>query len=338
MSFSSPPLRLAIVGCGAITREMHLPTAGRCADVIVTALVDPDLRAAQGLSAGFRVPRVAARLSDVVADLDAVIIATPPHVRPELAGQAFAYGLHVLCEKPLANSVAECEGMVRAARTARKTLAVAHMCRFYPVREAFPGLCERHGLGQVRRVVATEGKPYDWPTATGYTVRRELVPGGVLINAGIHTLDSLLWWFGAPQVIDYQDDAIGGLESNVRLRMEYPGGMEILFRQSRTCRLPYSIIVEAEHGRIVIDTPSVDAYRVEAGGRSTQHLCSPSSVTQEECWLRQLDDFVRSIRTGEPPRVDGDEGTRVIRLVETCYAQKRLRERPESMPLPGDTW
>lgn len=331
-------LRLAIVGCGAIAREMHLPTTRRLADVTVAALVDPDVRAVEPLASVFGVPRVVARLAEVASSVDAVIIATPPHVHPALAEDAFAHGLHVFCEKPLANTVAECERMVCAARAARKTLAVGHMCRFYPVREAMPALCDRHGLGRVRRVMATEGKPYDWPAATGYTVRRELVPGGVLINAGIHTLDALLWWFGDPDVVYYQDDAIGGLESNVRLRMVYPDGLEILFRQSRTCRLPYSINVEAERGSIAIGTSAADEYRVESGGRSTRHRCSPVPVTQEDCWVRQMADFVQSVRDGTPPRVDGVEGTRVIRLIESCYTQKRLRARPDSLPSPGLTW
>ena len=134
MNSPTPALRLALVGCGAITRQMHLPTARRLAGVTVAALVDPDVSAAECLAAAFAVPRVAARLADVAADVDAVIIATPPHARPALAQEAFAHGLHAFCEKPLANTVAECEEMVRAARAAGRVLAVGHMCRFFPVR------------------------------------------------------------------------------------------------------------------------------------------------------------------------------------------------------------
>jgi predicted dehydrogenase len=333
-----PRLRLGIVGCGAIVRQMHLPTALRLSTVSVTALVDPDVPAAAVLAAAFAVPRFAARLAEVAADVDAVIIATPPHVRPALAREAFASGLHVLCEKPLANTVAECAQMVSAARTAGRVLAVGHMCRFFPVREALPTLCARHGLGAIRRVVATEGKPYDWPTATGYTVRRDVVPGGVMINAGIHTLDSLLWWFGDPVSIRYQDDSVGGLESNVRLEMTLADGVEVHFRQSRTCVLPYVIRIETEHGQLVLGTTAVDEYSVVQGGRSTVHRCGPAAVTQEECWLGQLADFVGSVQGGTSPRVDGTEGSRVIRLVEACYRQKQARLRPAVLPQPGLTW
>lgn len=338
MSAPQDTLRLGMVGCGAITRQMHLPTARRLREVTVAALVDPDVRSAEGLAAECGVPRVAARLADVASAIDAVIIATPPHVRPALAEEAFGFGLHVFCEKPLANTVAECERMAGAARAAGRVLAVGHMCRFLPVREDMRALCRRHGLGQVRRVLATEGKPYDWPSATGYTVRRELVPGGVMINAGIHTLDTLLWWLGDPESIRYLDDAIGGLESNVRLGMTFPGGVEASFRQSRTCLLPYSIRVEADHGSLVMSTTDVDKFAVEKAGRLTRHRCGPTPVTQEDCWVRQLADFTTSIRTGTPPRVDGVEGTRVIRLVEACYGLKRARTRPEAAPLPGLTW
>jgi predicted dehydrogenase len=228
--------------------------------------------------------------------------------------------LHVLCEKPLANAVAECEAIIRSAGKAGCIIAVGHNYRFYPVRRLMPDLVKRHGLGKILRVTATEGKPYSWPTFTGYTVRREMSPGGVLINAGIHTLDSLLWWFGDPVNIRYEDDSVGGLESNVRLWMQFPDNVEVYFRQSRTCNLPYRICIEAENGS------------------ERNHTCVNPAVNHRTCWNEQLKDFTESIVQNRKPFVTGEEGIRVIRLIETCYALKRSRPLPSKAPIPGLTW
>ena len=89
-------LRLAVVGCGAIAERGHIPAARRVDEVRLVALVDSDTARAEALARRFGVPRVAATLSGVAAEVDAAILATPPHVRPAVAEEAFREGLHVL--------------------------------------------------------------------------------------------------------------------------------------------------------------------------------------------------------------------------------------------------
>ena len=115
-----------------------------------------------------------------------------------LAEQAFAAGLHVLCEKPLANSSTDCKIILEAARQAKRVLAVAHTYRFMPNRIHAHSLLQEKFLGRLFAVDVEQGDPADWPTRTGYSVRHELIPGGVLLNEGIHSLDTLFWWFGPP--------------------------------------------------------------------------------------------------------------------------------------------
>src|SRR5207344_1652902 len=158
-------------------------------------------------------------------ELDAVLIATPPGVRPRLIAQAFALGLDVLAEKPLANTLDECERISALARASSRVLGVSHMFRFYPVRDRMHELVESHGLGRILSVVLDEGGPYTWQSRSGYTVKREEVSGGVLANAGIHSLDSLIQWFGDPAIESYEDDSLGGLESNARTRLRFEGGV-----------------------------------------------------------------------------------------------------------------
>lgn len=331
-------LRVAVVGCGAVAEMGHIPAAMQVEKVQLAALVDTDGMRAETLAERFGVPKAVRSLDEVAGEIDATILATPPHVRPLLAEQAFNAGLHVLCEKPLANSSAECKSIISAAEQSGKVLAVAHTGRFFPNRIHIRSLLQQNALGTIHRVHLEQGGPYDWPARTGYTVRQGIVNGGVLLNEGIHSLDTLFWWFDYPLRFEYEDDAVGGLESNVRIKMEFTGGITATFRLSRTCRLENRIIIEGERGSISV--PLYDQARVLLSGGEKIVTQTLTSCNWDFVGLvaEQLRDFVESIETQRSPRVTGVEGLRAIEFIEGCYAAKRSRQPPKRAPIPGLTW
>ncbi len=332
-------VRLAIVGCGLMTQQTHLPAAMRCNGLHVTTLVDSNLERAQSLAAQFGVNHVGRTVAEIAEAADAALIVTPPHVRVEVVAEAFAHGLHVLSEKPLANTVADCEALQKlSAQHPTLIAAGAHVYRFWQSRRwVFDGL--RDGsLGKPLRATVAQGNPYTWKSASGYSVLKELVPGGVLINAGIHPLDSLLWWFGDAQRIQYHDDALGGLESNADIRLGFPGGVETHIRMSRTSRFRHAI--EIETTTCTLELPTYSRHRIDVvRGKSRESIVvGDESEDVLVPAVSQLEDFARAVRTGSAPAVDFQEATRAVRLVEECYRIKRARPLPAIAPLPGEVW
>jgi len=335
---SNAPLRLAIIGCGAITEIGYMPALQNMPDFHVHALIDSDLIRAKELAGKYGVPCIYLNISDVLKEVDAVVIATPPHIRPEIAEKALSHGLHVLCEKPLANSKADCEKIVRAAEKSGCVLAVAHTFRFYPNRNYVYELIKNNALGKINTVNIEEGSPADWPTKTGYTFRKEMVPGGVLLNNGIHSLDTLFWWFGEPLEFVYKDDSIGGLESNARIEMKYHSDIEVKFRLSRTCHLDNKIIIICEKGQICL--PIYDPVKIEMhiDGENNIKILTPNDFGFVDAVVSQLRDFAESIMHIRLPRVTGIDGLKVIGFIERCYCIKRSRPIPERVPIPGIMW
>ncbi len=331
-------VKLAIVGCGAIAEQMHLPAAAAVPEVRITALVDTDRDRRTRLQQTFNVPRAAEALEAVADETDAVVLCTPPHTHRDLALRALACGLHVLCEKPMANSCADGEAMIAAARRADRVLALAHVFRFYPSRRAVRDWIARQPPGRIRRVAVEQGGVYSWPAVSGYSMRRELTPGGVLLDSGIHPLDTLLWWCGPPQHVEYEDDACGGLESNARLNMISAGGYPVALRLSRTCALRNEFVVETADETLVLHAYSTDRYAIRRGARLEIVAAQSQRITADECSRRQLNDFLESIQGRHPPAVSGADGAAVIGLIEKCYAIKRARPLPTRAPLPGLTW
>lgn len=133
-------LRVAIVGCGTIAQLRYLPALKVLADSLtVVAVHDPDGRAQRWMAAECGAEELAdyRAVLDVPA-LDAVLVLTPPVVRPEIVEAMLEGGLHVLAEKPLALSSRQARGLAETAARRDRRLAVAHTRRCEP---AFEQLC-----------------------------------------------------------------------------------------------------------------------------------------------------------------------------------------------------
>jgi predicted dehydrogenase len=330
-------VRVAIIGCGAIADYLHAPAVWAADGCILRAMVDSDLNRAASAAQKYPNVLIASSLQEVAGQVDLAVLATPPHVRVLLVEQALAFGLHVLCEKPLANTVAECQTIQRLAEQANRIVAVCHQFRFWPNRRQIQKTLGNDNAP--RCVEVSQGTVYNWNSASGYTVRRELVTGGVLINAGTHPMDTLISWFGDPSEFEYEDDSCGGLESNVRMSTTFANGTVGKLRLSRTCLLKNEICLYWHDYAITMTNNDPFAYTVHRVGADAERVyCGSSGKGYLQPAIDLYNNLADAIHREGAPEVDAIEGTRVIQWVESCYEQKRIRFAPELAPLPGLTW
>jgi predicted dehydrogenase len=165
-----------------------------------------------------------------------------------------------------------------------------------------------------------------------------MVAGGVLLNEGIHSLDTLLWWFGSPLDFEYEDDALGGIESNVRLTLRFADGISGKVRLSRTCKLENRIAVRGEAGNLSVPLYGQSEITITRNGQQTSQALAHSNWDFVKVVSEQLQDFVQSIETEKPPRATGEDGLLAVEFIEKCYAAKRQRPLPKRTPAPGLTW
>ena len=132
-------VRVAIIGLGAVTRDIHLPAyahlAGR-ARVVAGCDIDPEARARAGREG--RVPEVYADPAEMIERTgpDVVAICTPPACHREQVLLALARGRHVFCEKPLAEDLAQADEIVRAAEEARRLVVVNNQFPYMRIHRA----------------------------------------------------------------------------------------------------------------------------------------------------------------------------------------------------------
>lgn len=192
-------LRVGVIGLGFGAR-IQVPGFQLLAETEVTAICSTRAERAAAVAAEYGIPAIYTDYRALLADprVEAVSVATPPHLHHAMSIAAVQAGKHVLCEKPLARTVAEARDMLRQAEAAGVVHMVDYELRFQPVRQYVKSLVAAGYLGELRSVSVTifrsaladpQSRPYGW------LMERDL-GGGMLGAIGAHVVDALLWWFG----------------------------------------------------------------------------------------------------------------------------------------------
>lgn len=333
-------LRIAILGCGAITKSRHLPAVLAHPDAQLTALVDTDTERAAALARLNRVQcRIAADYRSVLGEVDAIINALPNSLHAPVIMEALNAGVHVLCEKPLATTSADARACCELATQKNLVLAVGMNRRFQAGSLILSSVLEEGLLGRIQGYDCQYGGSYDWETTSGFYFSKAEAGGGVLIDYGVHLLDTLVDWFGPVASFEYRDDDWGGgIEANVILNLHHRGkygDIHGLMRLSRTHELPNRLLVtgsECSSENPASDTDVVLIRRQLAGQEVTMTLRRPEADLgfRSNSFYKQLANFVHSVQGVEPPVVDGWQALSIIELIEQCYANRHRIPEPWS--------
>jgi predicted dehydrogenase len=183
-------LPFAIIGCGGITLQNHLPGLALCPDTKLIALCDRDPAILELARQRTGVAITSTRYEDIVAreDVQAVIIATPNFTHPSIARAAIAHGKHVLCEKPLALTAADAQAMAAAADRAGVRHMTAFTYRFVPAMRYLRHLVKQGELGEPWHYRCC--RLQDWGTRPlGWRQVKQLAGTGELGDMLSHRID-----------------------------------------------------------------------------------------------------------------------------------------------------
>jgi predicted dehydrogenase/nucleoside-diphosphate-sugar epimerase len=331
--------RVAVVGCGAVTKASLLPVLAGHDRIEVVALVDRDIARARDLAQAYKVPRYH---SDALAlgkdEIDGVVLATPPahHAAATLA--MVEQGIHVFVEKPMAIGTADAEAMVDAADKAGVVLAVGLYRRLLPVSRLLRGMLDSEMLGRPLWVDIEEGGEYSWELATLSVLSRAGGGGGVLIDLGTHLLDQLFFVLpGEASVTRFADNARGGVETDCELELALQtrwGVVPARVELSRTRQLRGTIQVACQHGMLELTRGDFGTLLVHGRPDSVTDPVTgqlrPISIAARwgdegesvgyKAFRAEFDDWIDAIGTGRDPQLSGRSVLPVVRTVDACYA------------------
>jgi len=335
---------IILIGCGAVAELLYAPALKVLASQgLYERILAIDRSDARIGYIKAKLPQVETfrSLSEVESSLDRdlAVVALPHNLHAAASVEALRRGAHVLCEKPMACTSKECALMINAAKDVGRQLAVGHFRRFFPATQEIRRWIEREHLGRLRSFRFLEGEIYSWPAASPSFFTRESAGGGVLIDAGSHTVDLILWWAGAIEGVQYWDDAVGGVEANCVLNLTMVSGAKGFVQMSRDWPLSNRYFFDFEDGWLLYECDRPTSFQwgwhgenviqkvelLRSAGLGFDRL--PKSGRDlpnfSACFELQLRNVMSAISGNEALMCSGDDGKKTIAFIEGCYRARQ---------------
>lgn len=328
---SGKQARWAMVGLGSFAVGQIMPTFAHTQHSKMTAFVSgtPSKLKEQGAKYGVTHHYSYDNFDDIARndEIDCVYILLPPGLHAEYTIRALKAGKHVLCEKPMASTAAECEAMVKAAKAANRQLGVGYRVHFEPNNvEAL----KRFKAGEIGALKQVSGKagfeinpqypPHKW------RLDKEIGGGGSMYDIGIYALNGGLMFVdetpatvSAVYTYDKTDPRFSEVEGGVDWKIGFASGLEVKGQSFYIGNYVTRQVVDGAGGQIVLDPASpydgVKASLQKAGG-GVQAISAGDSRQQ---FVAQIDGFSLAAMSNTPHRTPGEMGWRDIRLIEAMY-------------------
>lgn len=337
---------VAIVGAGSISGfhiEGYLAFPDRCRIVSVVDVAPEKARRQIARYQLDAVPETVVPQSGV----DLASVCTPPGTHAEIAGELLAAGIHTLCEKPMAASLAECDAMIAAATRNGAVLSVVAQNRFTAPMAKLKRVLDS---GLAGRVLHVQVDSHWWRGPSYYDLwwrgKWQSEGGGCTLNHAVHHIDALQWMLGSPAEIQ----AVLGNQAHDNAEVEDLSLAIMRFGSGALGQLTSSVVHHAQDQRIVFQTSRASIAMPWAVRASTQ---LPNGFpSRAEATERELDDYYR--RLPDPPypghtgqiddvltaiesgsgRVltDGEQGRKTLEIITAIY-KSAITGSPARLPL-----
>ena len=334
----NPPgkkLGWAIVGLGSLSINQILPAFAKCEKSKVVALVSghPDKanKLAQRYGVGSKNIYNYENYDSLQnnPEIDVIYIVLPNGMHAEYTVRGLQAGKHVLTEKPMANSPAECQQMIDTARKVDRKLMVAYRCRYEPYNQEAIRIARSHELGPTQMILADAGFPIGDPNQ--WRLNKKLAGGGCLMDIGIYALNASRYLTGEePKEVNAMiystpgDPRFREVEEHVTFQLRFPSGVlanctssygyfhqshyRVMGTEARLCLDPatwYSgLRLWIERGNVIEhrDLPEVDHFAAE------------------------MDHMSDCVQGNKQPLTPGEEGLRDLTIMQAIYESARSRK------------
>jgi len=316
-----PQTKLALIGCGGMgqshLRRFHILSKR----LELKAAVDVNLETAQSIASQF--PSVVAvdDYRTALDEVDAVLIALPHHLHHTVALECIEAGKHVLLEKPMANSEAECVELIDAAQRRSVVLMVAYCMRFHPLITRLKEALDARIAGNLFQLSIwteqhTERSPNSW------MCRAETLGGGQLFSHGCHYIDLLLWYLGQP----LRGMHLGTNRGTPWMEREGTSNVCLEFQDgligyhfgtwgARGSRLRYTFHAHCDEGMLEADITGKQLVLHRGSERQVLYQLSNTGKHTEN----EMGHFLDCIERDETPITNGPDALKSLRTIWRLY-------------------
>jgi predicted dehydrogenase len=232
-------------------------------------------------------------------------------------------GKHVLCEKPMATNVADCEKMIAGCKAANVKLMIAYRCHYEPTNLRAIQLLRSGGIGQVQAIESSFGfnmGPNEWRT------NKKLAGGGPLFDVGIYSLNACRYLTGEePAAISAyastndHDARFAEVEENVSWTMKFPSGILATCNTTYGANMPGYFHVYGSKGWLRVDQAFVyEGLRLH-GFVNGADIDEPNPARDPSHFQAEAEHFSHCVQNNLEPQSPGEEGLRDMRYITEIY-------------------
>lgn len=349
-------MKFGLIGAGGIgkVRAKALANTPGCE---LFAVTDADPDRARALAASGRPAdqmAVAGDYNQMLAmdEIEALIVSTPPQFHEETVIAALESGKHVLCEKPLANTLDACRRMVEASRRTGKTLATGFNHRYFPAVQFVKQTLDSGAIGELDHVRAFAGHTGLDQFSAPWMYDQQVIGGGALMDNGIHIIDLTRYILGdVVEVYGFATSNVwkqGLSEDNGCAILRGANGKYAMLQATWTEWKGYRFYIEAYGSKGMARAYyapmfSMAVFMNETGGARRRKLNFYPRImleekligwqlTTEKAFRQEFADFIRLCAGHQETIADGFSGFRAVEIANAVYRSARERQPVKLAP------
>jgi predicted dehydrogenase len=340
----------AVVGLGRLALEQILPAFAETKWARLAALVSGHRSKAEQIADRYGVARKSIydyegfdHLSDN-PQISVVYIVLPNGMHAEYSIRALKAGKHVLCEKPMANTVNECEQMIQAAKTANKRLMIAYRLQYEPHHRELIRMARSGELGKLKALISANGQNQGDPNQ--WRLNRALAGGGPLPDVGIYCLNAARYLTGeepiavtATTYASPADPRFKEVEEQADFSLQFPSGFIASASSSYGYHNAKYLRLLGERGWAEMDPAfPYQGLRLRTSmkpdGGNTEQVAEHKLETKNHFAL-EMDHMARCALSNREPHTPGEEGLQDLRIITAAYQAAKERRTIELPKIEG---
>ncbi len=327
-------INVGILGCGKIAQVRHIPEYAENPDVKLAAFYNPSRKRAEEQAEKYG-GKVYDTAEELLADksIDAVSICAANYAHAELSIKAMEAGKHVLCEKPMATTLADCEAMVECAKRTGKFLMIGHNQRLAKAHVEAKRLIDQGLIGRIItfRTTFGHGGPESWAINPGKNVwffDKKKAAMGAMADLGVHKTDLIQFLTGQRVVrttarlvtLDKrgEDGELIGVDDNAVCIYEMSGGAFGTMTASWTYygAEDNSTVLYGSKGIMrIYDDPAHSIVVKLADGEEQTYDVEQIQTNDNQTKSGVIDLWVECLKNNTPPEISGESALYSMRAV-----------------------
>jgi glucose-fructose oxidoreductase len=334
-----------VVGIGSLSKNQIIPGLAKCENAKLVALVSghaaekaPPIVEKYGLN-----PKYVYNYENYDSikdnpDIDVVYVVLPNSMHAEYTVRAFKAGKHVLCEKPMANSVAECQQMIDAAKQAGKKLMIGYRLRHEPinmtaidlVRGEGTSVGQKKGEGKIGVTKGLEaGAGFNIGDPTQWRLKKQYAGGGSMMDIGIYALNACRYLSGEEPIevtaMTYStpdDPRFKEVEETMLFTLRFKSGL------LANCTSTYGWGINRYRVTGTKGVVQSEPFLSYTGNKLFARLPGKREIEEvvidpRDHFASEMDYFAECVRDGKEVRTPGEEGLADMKVIEACYRAAR---------------